>query len=426
MSDVLQELQMAELSITKVQDVESLMTEASELMTDISVASETRQKVEAAIETIKNTSDHEFTPAFVRDIDNLINTRGGVVVDKDGDVKPIVTGTESFGFTLTPKEFRATRVAGLENLAEDLFRNIKRWANQLEESFRRRAIEFKASVETLEERIHEATLRIDYLDKISEGRDMFTIPAKVVETFSKGNEFIKRELDKGIEKEFNYLFAQLAFWTKEQQRYRNSISRHFGSYEGKILAKEVYRLPLFKTSRKANEVYGDIETGMQYQATDILLGNYRIEEKLISQQGRAAFYDPSKASAYADLLGECGFTMVKTQKANATDVTSKTLSVSQLYALRDLVNRIIALTKAFYAEDPETDMDPDDVKSFMVWLKKECDDKDIIYQYGTLSADYQFEVSKFKTSVIGYLTIMASHLITLMNISMECYDVRAD
>ena len=92
---VMQELQMAEISLAKVPDVTELQKEASKLVEDIRTDIVVKDRVEKALTVINEKADYEITSQLVQETDDMINEFGGLKVKAGGKIS--VDGMESFG-----------------------------------------------------------------------------------------------------------------------------------------------------------------------------------------------------------------------------------------------------------------------------------------------------------------------------------------
>ena len=132
---------------------------------------------------------------------------------------------------------------------------------------------------------------------------------------------------------------------------------------------------------------------------------------------------PTDNTLYADSLSMTGYNVIKDGSERSGKAKMKVLTLTQIFIIRDVVRSIIDKLKVMNVETDPVNFNPDDVKDVLATLRNGNSGQDRAYQYGLITADYQYDVNSFKTQVSNSLVVLASHLVTLMSLHLECYDV---
>ena len=417
---VMQELQMAEISLAKVPDVTELQKEASKLVEDIRTDIAVKDRVEKALTVINEKADYEITPQLVQETDDMINEFGGLKVKAGGKIS--VDGMESFGLTVTPKEWRASRVAGLESFLADTYRNIKRLANQLTDTFERRYTELTTSLEVLDTRIENVTSMLDSVTQQRDGKKQVELNGLLVRALTKGTEPLPSDLAKHIVKEVNYFSSVMKLCEMELSRYRGSIIRYFGNNKLKELNNITFNAPKIlnfngKIDPKEENVF------IRSESAPMLEGRV-VSCKFVAPKWLKDHYKgESENDMYSELLAETGFELRAVNRKDSGSVNVNTMTLSQMFTILKVVQELVEYIRNLNNEYNSLDLNPEEIKDNLVTLKRE-DDEGKVRQYALLTTDYDYKLNLFRADVSNYLTVLSSHLLTLLTVHLECYDVQ--
>ena len=417
---VMQELQMAEISLAKVPDVTELQKEASKLVEDIRTDIAVKDRVEKALTVINEKADYEITPQLVQETDDMINEFGGLKVKAGGKIS--VDGMESFGLTVTPKEWRASRVAGLESFLADTYRNIKRLANQLTDTFERRYTELTTSLEVLDTRIENVTSMLDSVTQQRDGKKQVELNGLLVRALTKGTEPLPSDLAKHIVKEVNYFSSVMKLCEMELSRYRGSIIRYFGNNKLKELNNITFNAPKIlnfngKIDPKEENVF------IRSESAPMLEGRV-VSCKFVAPKWLKDHYKgESENDMYSELLAETGFELRAVNRKDSGSVNVNTMTLSQMFTILKVVQELVGYIRTLNNEYNSLDLNPEEIKDNLVSLKRE-DDEGKVRQYALLTTDYDYKLNLFRADVSNYLTVLSSHLLTLLTVHLECYDVQ--
>lgn len=417
---VMQELQMAEISLAKVPDVTELQKEASKLVEDIRTDIAVKDRVEKALTVINEKADYEITPQLVQETDDMINEFGGLKVKAGGKIS--VDGMESFGLTVTPKEWRATRVAGLESFLADTYRNIKRLANQLTDTFERRYTELTTSLEVLDTRIENVTSMLDSVSQQRDGKKQVELNGLLVRALTKGTEPLPSDLAKHIVKEVNYFSSVMKLCEMELSRYRGSIIRYFGNNKLKELNNITFNAPKIlnfngKIDPKEENVF------IRSESAPMLEGRV-VSCKFVAPKWLKDHYKgESENDMYSELLAETGFELRAVNRKDSGSLNVNTMTLSQMFTILKVVQELVEYIRTLNNEYNSLDLNPEEIKDNLVSLKRE-DDEGKVRQYALLTTDYDYKLNLFRADVSNYLTVLSSHLLTLLTVHLECYDVQ--
>ena len=417
---VMQELQMAEISLAKVPDVTELQKEASKLVEDIRTDIAVKDRVEKALTVINEKADYEITPQLVQETDDMINEFGGLKVKAGGKIS--VDGMESFGLTVTPKEWRASRVAALESFLADTYRNIKRLANQLTDTFERRYTELTTSLEVLDTRIENVTSMLDSVTQQRDGKKQVELNGLLVRALTKGTEPLPSDLAKHIVKEVNYFSSVMKLCEMELSRYRGSIIRYFGNNKLKELNNITFNAPKIlnfngKIDPKEENVF------IRSESAPMLEGRV-VSCKFVAPKWLKDHYKgESENDMYSELLAETGFELRAVNRKDSGSVNVNTMTLSQMFTILKVVQELVGYIRTLNNEYNSLDLNPEEIKDNLVSLKRE-DDEGKVRQYALLTTDYDYKLNLFRADVSNYLTVLSSHLLTLLTVHLECYDVQ--
>ena len=417
---VMQELQMAEISLAKVPDVTELQKEASKLVEDIRTDIAVKDRVEKALTVINEKADYEITPQLVQETDDMINEFGGLKVKAGGKIS--VDGMESFGLTVTPKEWRTSRVAGLESFLADTYRNIKRLANQLTDTFERRYTELTTSLEVLDTRIENVTSMLDSVSQQRDGKKQVELNGLLVRALTKGTEPLPSDLAKHIVKEVNYFSSVMKLCEMELSRYRGSIIRYFGNNKLKELNNITFNAPKIlnfngKIDPKEENVF------IRSESAPMLEGRV-VSCKFVAPKWLKDHYKgESENDMYSELLAETGFELRAVSRKDSGSVNVNTMTLSQMFTILKVVQELVEYIRTLNNEYNSLDLNPEEIKDNLVSLKRE-DDEGKVRQYALLTTDYDYKLNLFRADISNYLTVLSSHLLTLLTVHLECYDVQ--
>lgn len=422
MSDALvRDLQMAEVSLAKVPDVGALQTEAKKALTDLRTSVEVKERVTQALDFINSKADYEITPDKAAEVDRVINDFGGLKIRPGGVLQ--ITGNEAFGLNITPSEWRASRVSGLESILDETFRDIKRWANQLQDTFSRRWTELTTSLEILQKRIENLTDALDSADVLRDGCEKVTYNPILVKTLSKPTSNFNDNFPAEIEKELKYLSTIVKLYEMEMTRFKASIFKHFGTTQGDDC--RVVKLDLVKLLTDKAKVT-DPDPKFLYQQSKPLLGDRAIVGQVLNPKWiKEIWQSPADNETYITALAECGYYFTAETKNTESAVTIDTLTLSQMFSLLTIAKELVNYIKELNNLYNKLDLDKASVKDVLDTLKRDSTTdpmKVALYQY--ITSDYQHQVNVFRTEVSAYLTVLTSHVLTAVNLNLECYDAR--
>ncbi|AEV89546.1 putative virion structural protein [Pseudomonas phage OBP] len=417
-ASVLKDLKMAEISLAKVQDVGKMTDEARDILNNFRTDVRIKETVQNALENIESKQDYELTPSIAAEIDNVINTHSDMAVRAG---QPVIAGTEAFGISLLPAEWRRTRALALREMLDETYRNIKRWANQLSDNFQRTWVELHTSTEVLETRLESLDATIDVVGEIKEGFKTIELNELIARSISKSGKVITTDLDRTLLGDVNYIMSCIKLWEMEQVRFKNTIIRYFGNKNNTDITVIKREIPkMFDQRLKAP---GEDISLLAMGTRPMLDGHYFEGLTVAPQWIKDNIKGPEDATTYAEALSHTGYHVISDEKYRVNKTTVNILTLNQIYGVRDIINTIINRLKSLNVESDPVNFNPDDVKDVLNSLRAAESGEARALQYGTITADYQFDVNGFKTGVSGALTVLASHLITMLNQHLECYTV---
>lgn len=418
-SSLLGNLKAAAINPASVQSVPKLTEEAKDAIDNFRVNLKVKEELQSALDTLSNSEDYQITTDMANAVDDLVMQNANLSVKGHG---VSISGNEAFGINITPAEWRKVRSIALKEMLGETYKNIKRWANQLAENFHRSWLELTTSTEVLEARLESLDALLDVVGQIREGCTEVELNELIVRSISKGGRILNGDLGKQLQGEVNYITSCLRVWEMEQVRYKNSVIRYFGNDKNSVITDIERQIPkLFNQRSKlpddnsemlfAKQTFGMLD-GMAFQGTT--LSPAWVKDNIIV---------PQDNTLYADSLSLTGYTVVKDGTERSGKASVKVLSLTQIFVIRDVIQSIIDKLKSMNQESDPVNFNPDDVKDVLSTLRQGNSDQSRAYQYGLITADYQYDVNHFKTQVSNMLIVLASHLITMLSLHLECYNV---
>lgn len=418
-SSLLGNLKAAAINPASVQSVPKLTEEAKTAIDNFRVNLKVKEELQSALDTLSNSEDYQITTEMANAVDDLVMQNANLSVGKHG---VSVSGNEAFGINITPAEWRKVRSVALHEMLGETYKNIKRWANQLVENFHRSWLELTTSTEVLETRLESLDALLDVVGQVREGCTEIELNELIVRSISKGGRILNGDLGKQLQGEVNYITSCLRVWEMEQIRYKNSVIRYFGNDKNNDITDIERQIPkLFNQRSKlpddnsdmlfAKQTFGMLD-GVVFQG--ITLSPAWVKDNVIV---------PQDNTLYADSLSMTGYRVVKDGAERSGKATVKVLSLTQIFIIRDVIQSIIDKLKSMNQESDPVNFNPDDVKDVLSTLRQANSGQDRAYQYGLITADYQYDVNHFKTQVSNMLIVLASHLITMLSLHLECYNV---
>lgn len=417
-NDLVNNLKAATINPVSVQDVPKLTEEARGALSNFRVNLRIKEELEEVLQTLDRSQDYQLTTEIAGKVDNLIADNPNLMVNGTA-IK--IAGNEAFGLNITPAEWRKSRAAALREMLGETYKNIKRWANQLVENFHRTWIELTTSTEVLESRLEALDSVLNVVEEVRAGCESVEINELIMRTLSKDGRMLSGDIAKGIQSEFNYITACLRVWEMEQVRYKNSVIRYFGNTKNSTITEIERIIP--KLFNQRSKVEGDEEKLMARQTNSMLDGMCFQAVGLDMRWVKDNIIIPTDNTLYADSLSHTGYHVIKSSRQPTGKGQMKVLSLTQIYVIRDVIEAIIARLKSMNLEDDVVNFNPDDVKDVLATLRQSDTSQDRAYQYGLITADYQYDVNSFKTEVSSMLIVLASHLITMLSLHLECYNV---
>lgn len=413
---VMKDLEMAKISLAKVPDIEKMREDAETALVNFRTSNGMKDKIQAAINDIESVASHQITTEIVTRVDDFINKEIPKIVELENGYT--VAGTESFGLTLSPKEWQATRALALKNLLAETYKNIKRWANQLSEIFRNRWSDINGSIAVLRSRLENIDATLASIDTKGPANTSVKINSLIAGSISKyGIPLPFNNFAFNLNTEINFIHTIINLWIMEQTRFKNLTIKYFGNPS---------KFPITIIDRPIPKIFDqksmqpDLGDSLITKSSRGLVGGKAVE--VVGINPKWLIGDAIDGNEYADTLSESGWYLASPFFKKATDIVMPVLSVDDIWKVRDNVQGIIDKLAVLGNPDNPINFNPNDIKDVLSGLKN-GEDKDLAYQYGVITADYQYNVNTFAASLCGYLITLASHYMTMIIDHLENYRV---
>lgn len=418
---VLSELQMAEINLAKVPNVQELQKEAADIIKNFRTSTQVKEKVASALDFIDKKADYELNEDNTTTVDTIIKEFGGLSIKKAGIIR--IDGTEAFGINITPRDWKETRKLGLQAIMEETMRDIKRWANALQDNFQRRWTELNNSLDILDERLIQVDQLMDTVGLMREGCEQVEYPAKLWNSFVVPKEKLEDDFVAKLMKHINYLSTVMKFYEMEEIRYRNTLVKYFGSPKDNNLSVIGRQIPKVLDVRVRDD--RDTENEFITMKSRPFAGDFALYGRALNPAWVKKNYlgEDSNALLLEGML-ECGFEFEKDGKDIAkTSSTIQTLSLTQMFQLVNAVKEVIASIKRLNTEYNSLDFDKWTVKDNLDALKRDSETAETkVVEFQSLATDYQYGINTVRSEISSYLTVLASHMLTAVTLNLGCYD----
>lgn len=417
MSYLTDDISMASVNAAKVVDIDETIREAKSLLDSHLQDGQYVAAIQNALTMINQTEDYQLQPEFVQEIDEVINNVGNIVVARN-DSGSLVSGTESFGFTLTPKEWRRTRVEGCESILDELSKTMKVYTNKLSEKLSEIFTGNKYTIEGLTDRIEEAHKKLTFIETVRTDIEFVTIPENIAKALSIDFKTIATQpgIDKLIGTEVNLIGMLIKLWVQENVQYKNKLIKFFGN-KGRGDFLELYRLHPKFVSKKLY-IDEDNSDEVTWSVPNKLLGNGAF---LFTENG----HKPETLTELANSQGYVGYRIVKPSEVNyprpIPPLNVKPISISQMESIVKTVKMIISLMTLINQPNNDFDTDGKDIKDLTNTIKS-TEDEILMDAFSGMLSSYQQNVISAQGNIIRYLGEIGSTLITYLFIHMEGYD----
>lgn len=421
---LIKDLQMAEISLARVPNVPELQKEATEALTNFRTTLEVKDKVEKALDFIDQKADYELTPENTAEVDNVIKEFGGHLKIKRAGVIS-VSGMEAFGIEISPRQWKSDRKLTLQAMMEETMREIKRWANSLQDSFQRRWTTLTSTMEILDTRLQQAKDLMDTVGVRRPGCDQVEYPGNLIRTLISGKEVFDKDFVQNLIKGINYYSSVMKFYEFEEVRYRNTIVKYFGSPKDDNILTVNRQNP--KTLDQRIKIAGEVDEKFITMGSKPFPGDYYLFSRTINPQWlKREYKGPQDNGMYVETLVQCGFDFQQfpghePKKGQAQSI--ETLSLSQMFELLNAAEEVIGHIRRINMEYNSLDFDKWTVKDNMDTLKRDPNTpEEKVTAFQAIATDYQYGINSVRSAASAYLTILASHMLTAVTLNLGCYD----
>lgn len=108
---IIEDLKMAEVNLAKIENAKSLIEDANNTLNNYKTDLKSKEEIKTSLDNVTKLANYEIQPAFVEETDDFITAKADLIV-KDGRIN--ISGTEAFGFTLTPGRWKELRTTALD------------------------------------------------------------------------------------------------------------------------------------------------------------------------------------------------------------------------------------------------------------------------------------------------------------------------
>lgn len=415
-------LSMGELSEVKVENFNEVLLEAEQALKNYRLSDQNRQLIAETLNRIKETDDYGVTPDMVSEIDDTIRDVALYAVDDDGSVVPVVIeGTEQFSFTLTPAQWKQSRIEGCEALLGDLAKSITRWAKQAKDAIQELWGKFTYNIDVLNSGLKTIDGRLAEIEGESPTQSTLVVPKRLCKALagSKDESVSAPRADDRIRNDVLYIFTVIKVWQLESTDFKNRLIRFFGNPEKYPYTFLKRKHPAFFSKKMFHDEH----------VMDIVYWSPPF--RFIGNGGITFSEHNGKVESLGDLshtLEESGYGTIQSDKTTFfkspyQDTPMDVLSTSKLDKLYQIVVKIISILETLAARDGSFILSEKDVKDIITTLSNGKEEyNQFATSFGRIATGYQENVFHTQTGLFTYLFNLAGYLIEFISLHIEAYD----
>lgn len=414
MSYLTDNLLMATVSASKINDVVDVVDEAEKLIDHHLIASDKRNKVRAVLDRIKSTQSEDIPQSLKEETNAVVEDATKIVVNDGGSVDIQLNDVQG-------AEWRDNAIAGCESVIEELTRGIRRWTNQLSAKFNELWTANFYAVDAIKKRLAEIDSEMAALANYELVKETVTIPAPIDKTLLVDYKslFLKSNIDAVLTSEVNFIFTAVKFWNLETIDFKNRAIKYFGNQAKNPITLLNRQHPRFFSKKSFVD-----DQDMKYV--------YYTPPKSFIGGGGIWFcestHNETDLTEKVRLLDHSGYNVVQSAETNhvpAKEVTIAPLSFKQLEKVFDCVSKIIDISEGLNLKNNDFNLSDKDAKDVLKTVT-ETQDEALINAFSTLFVHYQLDVSATQSGFIRYLYQLANHLITFISLNLGCYSIKQD
>lgn len=232
MTDTLDQ-QMAAISVVKSAELMGMAEDSRELNMITNQVMSSTNRVQEIKEILEHKQNHEITPEDAITIDGelsqlkVFDVEGGEVVYNEHRV----AGAESFGYTLRPSEFRASRIAACESFLNDALESAKNFTKRLVQTFQDAYTLAVEDTESLIQRFKIIERACKELGPFEDGLERFNLSPRLFNLL-KVNSEVREDWYDQILSLFKTSSALTGNYYDYSEKELTQIMAFFGRFEG--------------------------------------------------------------------------------------------------------------------------------------------------------------------------------------------------
>lgn len=415
-------LAMGGISEVKVEDFDKLVNDAEKALTNYRLSEQNRQLIAKTLDQIKETADHSVTPDMVNDVDETIRDVAVYAVKDDGDVSPVVIeGTEDFSHTLTPAQWKQSRIEGCEALLGDLSKSITRWAKQLREKTQELWTTFRYNIDGLNSGVKAIDERLAEIENEKPTESKVTIPKRLCKALAGSNDsgVDAPRADERIKNDVLYILTIIKVWQLESTEFKNRLVRYFGNPNKHQYSFLSRKHPAFFSRKMFHDEH--VMDIVYWSPPNRLIGNGNIT---FSEHNR-------KVESLEDLthiLESTGYGVISSEQTTFfrspyKDTVMASLSTDKLDKLYQIVVKIVSILETLSERNNSFILGESDVKDIISTLNGGKDDYNVFAEaFSGIAGHYQENTFEMQTGLFRYLFNLAGYLIEFMSLHIEAYN----
>lgn len=418
--------QMAAINVVSSTELVEKVSDSHDLARLQNKLNESRNRAETVRSLLVNTQPHELTVEAANYIDNQLSSIGALQVDGN-----TVQGVESLGYTLMPRQYLETRLAGCEGFLSSWGAKTSFIAKQIAASFKDAWILLRESNDSLMSRLDTLDKDVQQAGNFAEGTSEILIGFRLYNLFQINHEVKEdwvNQLTK-VSKTINGLSSNYYVMSKNNL---NTTLSYFGGFPKLDEAKATERylmLPASIPSVRFKECTIADRTWPQkgvaaFRSVEMMGGRFFMDTRTLDRDLSPKIPEDVNQYLTGYLENDRTFFNNKPEKEyNDLKETVKTLGSDQIKQIVKLTRTILKEWEKVYIDGEKHKLVDKDYEGIMKELLDAEWNDDLRYYvfnaFNSLVTKNQQELIELRAKVNTYLVFLINGIIELCYTSIE-------
>jgi hypothetical protein len=420
---------MAAINVVQSQELVAHASDSAELNRYQNKLDDAKDRVQAVRNTLNILKAHEITPSIAFSLDRQLERSDVEIAPAEG--MDVVEGAEALGFTLLPREYIVTRLAGCESFLEDFFKRSRQVVTQMSISFREAYILLTQSQDALEKQVDLLENSINTTPAFNRDLETINLGERLFNLFKVNGE-VNGEWVTNLGKLSRTISGLSNNYHLNAKNNLNSTLSYFGGFSGldQQAAEERFLLmpkaipsERFKECTYPNRVYAAPGVTAK-QSVELMGGAYFVDVRQDSPVRDVKTLEAAEDSIQRYVKVDfTGFENNAPMVFPKLGMEIKSLSQSEIKSVTKLLREVlkdwrksVETTSRYQLSDPEY---LDIVKGFVeADISTELKDR-LLTQFNAVIRKNQLEMLNVRAAVNSYLVLIFSGMVELCYTSIK-------